>query len=164
MKLTQIERQMLYNQYQILSILCPDEQDYYEKKMTILQKGYELRYEDGVIDVYDEEVSESDCLFVYDVLDMYSSLFFSYQKLDDKSGVSEKDVVFGGFDGNNETKLYSFVNFLLKDDGRWGEFKDVYTNSHGQRVNRYREMLSVYKGMKKHSDLSKDEIISIINP
>jgi len=168
MRLTQVERQILYNQNRILSIICPEEKDSYELNMTILLNGYTSDYEE-VFEVYDDEVEESECQFVYHVLTMYRSLCFSYQKLDNKSGITNDDVLFQGFDGNDETKYYSFASYLLKEKKRFEEFKNVDTNSHSRKVEIYKSMLDVYNSISNEKNnhysnsLTRDEIISIIN-
>ena len=167
MVLTCTERQILYNQYQILSLLCPEESKYFELKMKILSNGYTSEYGDVVN--FENEIPEEDCDFVYDVLSMYRDLYFSFDKLDEKSNISKDDVVFRGFDGNNECKYYVFASFLLKEKDIFNEFADVGVNSHASRIDMYKKMLAVYKPIlddkigKYREYLTKGEILSIIN-
>ncbi|MDR1002636.1 MAG: YfbU family protein [Oscillospiraceae bacterium] len=163
MKLTQVERQILYNQYKILSILCPDNKNCYEEKMNILHNGYTSCYGSDIVNVDGDEIDETECRFVEDVLFMYRSLYDSYKKLADKSGISEEAVKFDGFDCNNEGKHYSFAAFLTKERDEWSEFKTCNTNSHAHRVELYEQMLAVYKSLPKSQYLSKEDIIAIIN-
>ena len=163
MKLSLIERQILYNQCLIMSMLDADYKDDWELKMKALDSGYSIWYEE-IVAIDTDELSEQDCKFVYNVLDMYSSLLFSYTKLTDKTGISEDSVCFQGFDGNYETKLFSFASFLLKDANRWSEFAEVDCNSHTEKASKYRQMLQVYNEISpKQNPLSKDQIILITN-
>lgn len=163
MQLSRVERQILYNQCLILSMLDSHSKDDWELKMKVLDSGYSSWYEE-IVAVDTEELSEQECKFVHDVLDMYSRLFYSYKNLGDKTGIIEDDVSFQGFDGNYETKLFSFASFLLKEANRWCEFAKVDCNSHAERVNKYKMMLEVYNGIStKPESLSKEQILLIIN-
>jgi len=168
MELTKVERQILYNQCQILSVLCPEDKESLELKMIALNNGYTSEYE-KIVNVYNDELSENECKFVYDVLIMYRSLYFSYEKLDDKLDISRNDVLFSGFDGNYECGYYSFACFLLKDKGLFEEFANVDTNSHASRVEIYERMLEVYNAISNdpstdyENSLTKENIISVIN-
>jgi len=166
MKLTQVERQILYNQNHILSILCPEEKKLFELKMTILSDGYTREY--GKVVGVGDELDENKCKFIHDVLDMYSDLYYSYYSLKDKTGISEKHVLFQGFDVSNEVKYNGYAQFLIKEEG-FEEFSEVDVNSHSSEVETYNRMLAVYKPIfeqKKNNDrdnLTKDEITLIIN-
>ncbi|MDR0948271.1 MAG: YfbU family protein [Lachnospiraceae bacterium] len=163
--LTLVERQILYNQYRILSLLDEDGKDSYERKMKVFEYGYVSIYDD-VVNVNKDEVSESDCDFVNDVLVMFSDLYYSYNELTDKSTISEILITFDGFDANNETGMYSYTLFLIKEYGRYKEFSDRSLNSHGPRIKRYQEMLNTYKEIRDRSRLKSylnvEEILSII--
>ncbi len=74
----------------------------------------------GIPGSLNDEVSEDDCRFVYDVLDMHRDLIRSYEALTDKAGIEAADVSFRGFDGNNEPELYGLISFL-KGQGLWEE-------------------------------------------
>ncbi|MCL2633792.1 MAG: YfbU family protein [Oscillospiraceae bacterium] len=169
MKLTQVERQILYNQYDILSVLCPVDKELFELNKTILLNGYVREY-DGLMELHDE-VSTDICDFVYDVLTMYRILYSSYHKLEDKSNISDEDVIFQGFDGNDETQYYAFASFLLKDKKLYSEFKNVEVNSHASRVGIYKSMLDIYtpiydkmnKDRRYGSSLTEEEIIKIVD-
>ena len=66
------ERLTLYNQYEILKRLNPDEVEYYNVKQEIVINGFKANYNDLVNGFMDEtpvEVSE----FVIDVLQMYEN-------------------------------------------------------------------------------------------
>ena len=77
-----------------------------------------------------EEMSIDECMYVYDVLDMYRVLIRSYEALADKDALTFGDVKIIGFDGNNE--------------GKWAETLAGYLNSHSMRtMSLYPQMLEI---------------------
>ena len=59
--------------------------------------------------------------------------------------LQEEDVMFPGFDGNNEYKQLSYVRYFIVDLDRYSEIQELnHTdnyNSHGRRLEKYRNML-----------------------
>jgi uncharacterized protein YfbU (UPF0304 family) len=114
-----------------------------------------------------EEMSLDDCRYVYDVLDMHTSLRQSFEHLADKEGLALEDVTFHGFDGNNETAHYVFIRFLRDEGQRWTKIlKDCELNTHSQTTGRYVEMLSKWRaaGDYQHRhELTVAQIKAIIN-
>lgn len=160
MELTEKERLILYNQYEILKLLNPDEKEYYERDQEILINGFKYNYNDlvsGFMDETSEEISQ----FVIDVLQMYRVLNNSYNKLndDEKSQIDLYDISFKGFDGNEEIDYYTYAKFYLEKLDRFGELKvsKYYAiNSHGNMLNDYLKMVSLWKEVKtsRYDDLS----------
>src|SRR5260221_13206589 len=113
-KLTRIERLLLYNQFTILQKLATDEDDVenYKDLCAVLQHGYELEYNKLFSSIWGEGISHEDCRFVMDVLDMFRVLQATHKTLADKSGIDPEDLRFSGFDGNNETDLMSYTEYL----------------------------------------------------
>ena len=122
---------------------------------------------------YDDEETVKE---VCDILEMFYRLEGAYKGLSakDKEYVKanakmrdDKDVKFQGFDGNNE-KHYFIAHFLIKEMGRYSEFKDrADLNSHMQIVPIYQRMLEVFKPIWKNlmgsnRDLNAKEIVEII--
>jgi len=175
MKLSKVERLILANQYQLLS---NEENEYLTKEMclnysTILLQGYELLYDD-LFSGMDEVVSSEKCSFVGDVLNMYRIISNSFRRLP-RTSLSKEDIAFKGFDGNEETEEYSFLNFLINDYKRYRELKEnkfMQENSHGHMISRYQEELDTYntiidtkKGtyMPYGYELTEEEIKLILN-
>lgn len=104
--------------------------------------------------------------FVWDVLDMYRSLFDSYNKLplEQKNDIDEDDIRFEGFDGNNEAEYLCYTDFILEDLERYKESRECGDdhNSHWPTVQKYSRMLAKYKQIKKDRYLSLDQIKEII--
>lgn len=162
MDLSEKDRLILYNQYRILEKLYPDEEKECQLAQEVLLNGYELEY-DELIEMM-RIVPKEVCNEVIDVLQMFRSLFFSYENLKDKSGINEYDVKFQGFDGNEEGKHYSYAKFFIKDKERYEELNDCEMNSHSNKLDQYREMLGVWRQFERYSShLTKEQILEIIS-
>jgi uncharacterized protein YfbU (UPF0304 family) len=164
-ELSKIERMVLINQYRILGLLDKENAADYERSEKVLRKGYSIYYSD-VLDVYDG-LSETECRFVVDTLDVYRVLNASYKGLPDKSGINEDDLEFKGFDGNDETSFMVFAEFLKEDD-KWQEIltRDDL-NTHYSTQDKYQQMIVRYKvvrGRQKdpRHELTKEEIQEVL--
>jgi len=145
--LTQVERLQLVNQFRILEKLDPDNADHYAESREIIARGYSILYEKVFHDVY-EEMPIEDCKYVYDVLDLHRVLINSFNTLKDKQGLTEDDVKFHGFDGNNESKMLALAEYLQKD-GLWTETLVGYLNSHSMTTKTYKRMLTKFKPIEE---------------
>ena len=166
MKLSQMERLILVNQYMILEKLYPEEASSYARIRKALEDGYELEYSEIFNNIYhdDETLSENGCILVREILTMFTVLKYSYNKLDDKSGIDPKDVTLWGFDGNNETEYMAYARYLIEDCQLWGDLQeDAVFNRHISSLSRYRQMLNVWNSYgNDKNELSKEQILSII--
>lgn len=152
MKLSKAERLILANQFQLLSEQ-DENNEYIDKKrcsqyVKILLEGYELLYDD-IFSGMDEEVSSEQCNFVLDVLSMYRIISNSFYQLPEKT-LTEEDIAFAGFDGNEETKEYSFLKFFINDYDRFRDLKKnkhMEENSHSRMVPRYIQQLEIYNSI-----------------
>lgn len=152
MKLSKVERLILSNQFQILS---KEENDYYSKETcenfsTILLEGYEILYDD-IFTGMDEIVTSEKGRFVLDVLNMYRTISNSYLELSKKgTDLTERDIAFKGFDGNNETGEYSFLRFVIKDYNRFNDLEEnefMKFNSHRPSIEQYEKQLDTYNNI-----------------
>jgi hypothetical protein len=148
--LTPFERLSLMNQLAILKKLDPEGAEDYDNQIQILHSGYSVLYGEVFQYVY-EEMPLEECEYVFDVLDMHRLLRQSYDRLEDKGGITESDIRFRGFDGNNETKRYAFAQFLQKT-GKWTETLVGGLNSHSMMtMHRYPKMLEKWNRItEKH--------------
>ena len=110
--------------------------------------------------------------FVADVLEMWEYLEEAVEALDENGRARlaqlsphfGKNVVFQGFDGNNETELMATARILVNDLGRWSRFDGRDFNSHFPSEDGYRRMLEKYGEFEDHShELSVDEIAELLN-
>jgi len=150
MKLSKAERLILANQFQLLS---EQDNEYLDKEtclqfVTILREGYELLYDD-IFSGMDEEVSAEKCRFVLDVLSMYRIISNSFHRLSETT-LTEEVIAFAGFDGNEETKEYSFLKFFINDYDRFRDLKKnkyMEENSHSRMVPRYIRQFEIYSNI-----------------
>lgn len=163
MKLTRVERWMLWNQYRILEALYPADQREFEEAREALECGYEYQYDHLCRHVFQETLSKDECDEVISILEMFRALQHSYKNLEDKDGIEEWTVTFAGFDGNHETKQMAFARYFCKHDG--GRFEDLEIgdrfSSHCQLLGRYRQMLAQWQAMGKPYDLTKEQLPAI---
>lgn len=162
MNISEVERLILINQFTILEEKNPQD-SYYRQGREILESGYKVLYNE-ITQILSKEMSEEDGDFVIDVLQMYRTLHDSYNNLGDKKDLKESDVMFKGFDGNEEGKHYSFAQYFVKDYKRFSEFEKVSFNSHTNKIPKYQRMLIEWRKLDRFEcDLTVEEINNIIN-
>jgi uncharacterized protein YfbU (UPF0304 family) len=164
-KLSKKDRLFLINQYKILALLGEEgEADYYQKCIRILESGYEFHY--YTLDQFiDDPMSAGESREVLDILSMFEVLGDSYERLQDKSGIEEWQIKFGGFDGNNETGEMGYVAFLVEQDDRFTHVveRGKY-NSHCPCLARYRRMLEYFSRNFPDSQLlTKEQMLEVVN-
>ena len=160
MKLTRTERLILSNQYRILEGLYPKEAREHQRARVSLEEGYEQEYIFLAEHVREDVMTVEECKELYEILEMHRAMKFSYRELSDKSGITEGDVDFAGFDGNDavEGKYLSYVRYV-SEARKYEELErgDDF-NSHSPELDRYRKMLAAWRGMGKERNLSKDRL------
>ena len=160
------ERLIIANQFKILEKLYPEEAEYYAAHRKALESGYKLHYAEIAENFFDE-MSEEECREVIDILDMYRSLTFSFNRLPDKTGIAESEIHFDGFDGNDETRQYLYAQYFIVDLDRFTELtygqKHPDLNSHGHRLQKYRTMLAVWNSIDDKHNLNPDQIRVILD-
>ncbi|AOR24310.1 YfbU family protein [Clostridium taeniosporum] len=169
MELTKKERLFLYNQYEILKHLNPEEKEDYEKNQEIVYNGFKHNY-NNLIEHFGEETPEEVSEFVYDVLQMYRCINDSYYSLcdEEKEEYNKLNTTFEGFDGNEEPQYYWYACFLLQKLKIYEEsYKDgkIDTNSHWNKIDRYTGMISRWKEVRtgKYDKLSLENIRYIVS-
>lgn len=160
MKLTQAERLTLWNQYEILKHLNPEEADGYEENQEILAGGYELLYPELNVSVSPEPVKDDATREVTDILNMFRAIHSSAKN----RGYSPKSsyAEFDGFDGNESSGHYGYAKFVRRQQGRWDELSARPDNSHSSMsLPHYRDMLERWRNLGGDYDLTPDEIETI---
>jgi uncharacterized protein YfbU (UPF0304 family) len=94
MRVTPTDRLILMNQYEILNKL--DQSSSYENNIKVLRSGFESEIEYLFSGIDEEGLSKNDCGEVIDVLAMFDHLIVSLEKMEDKDGLTERDVTFRG--------------------------------------------------------------------
>lgn len=104
----------------------------------------------GIFDV--SEKSEEVRKEVEDVLFMWYMLERDYAQLApqekarvrDEANISDSQVRFRGFDGNYECDHFTTARFVVRELGKFQEFKGRDLNSHAPSVDMYRRMLAAF--------------------
>jgi uncharacterized protein len=166
MDLSREQRWMLANQYRILERLDPEEEEYYARAREVLENGFELNY-DWISDhIYEQTMSKDECSEVIAILDMFSALEQSYERLGEKPDIEEHAVRFLGFDGNHETAQLGYASFLIHKEGKFQELAERgdRLNSHMPVLGAYRRMRGVWEELPVETryELSADNIRRIV--
>lgn len=177
--LSSTNRLILRNQELLLS-MCEDideyEREHHAKNAEILELGYTSDYT-SVFAPLRPEVPYSLCEELYDILDMFRVLRFSYERLTDeeKKQIKESDISFRGFDYSDgiESPLSSYVEFIFKDE-KYEELEEPMKrfsddgNSHTRLLSMYRRMCHCFNQVwRKHlltaHELSLLEIQQVVS-
>lgn len=164
LKLTDTERLILVNQYEILSRLDKDASDFYKQLSKQLYDGHEWLYQQSFQHL-SPVMPEADAQLVLTILSMFDKLQMSYKALADKDGMEADELRFPGFDGNDpyEAGLMGFAHALAEDR----RYVDVLNggrdlNSHYQALPGYKAMLQRWVGMGSPYPMDIDQIRAIV--
>jgi uncharacterized protein YfbU (UPF0304 family) len=158
--LTYAERLSLWNQYEILKHLDPEEAKQYERNQEILSSGYESFYTDMNLSIDPDPVSKQVCEEVLHILGMFRAINFACKKhgYTPKSGRAQ----FEGFDGNASTGHFGLARFLRRKEWKWDELAASPDNSHNlASLDRYRSMLAKWEQISERYDLTPAQIEEI---
>jgi uncharacterized protein YfbU (UPF0304 family) len=108
-----VERGIIWNQLELLKAASPKRARDYSESQTILECGYRMHYKTVLNHINENEFSEEDSQFVYDVLDLYDAI----SRAPERGLTGTADLQFRGFDGNSET--VSFAIFSVQTQGKW---------------------------------------------
>ena len=159
-ELNNTERLILANQYKILSLL--EEEDSYARLSEQLLEGHEWLYSQA-LDNISEVMPSEDAEHVLTILGIFGDLRDSYAELADKTGIEPHQVVFAGFDGNNESGLRSFARALRTSDRFVETLGDEIKNSHMPTTDMYKRMIAKWRELgEPNYPYSKDAMLAII--
>ncbi|MGI4941791.1 MAG: YfbU family protein [Janthinobacterium lividum] len=143
MKLSVVERQILWNQYEILKHLgVGGVKSSYEEMQKIIEHGYTAFYEDNIIHMDKEEVSDEDFDLVTGTLRMFDQIS-QYETGNGK--IDDHRAHFIGFDGNEEHTLQGIASFLIDVQKKWSFLNIESCNSHSPTAPMYRRMVEKWK-------------------
>ncbi|MET3134478.1 uncharacterized protein YfbU (UPF0304 family) [Oxalobacteraceae bacterium GrIS 1.11] len=142
--LTDKERLMLANQYEILAKLGNDEHS--ALIAETLRDGHKWLYHQLLQDIL-PNLPDEKADFVLEILGIYRDMKKSYDLLFDKGGIEEQDVRFPGFDGNNETDLLFFTKRLIKHHKFVETLGEHGIDSHGRKVEIYDRMIRCWHSL-----------------
>jgi uncharacterized protein YfbU (UPF0304 family) len=162
-KLTEAERLILRNQYEILSRLAKngEEKEQFGQALEIVEWGYELNYDDLAPEV-GEEIEADECLFVIDVLGMYEKIDSALENL--AVDAPARHEYWAKFRGFNESKYARYAKFLISRQGRFPGFKDASLNCKHGTVGKYQTMIVTFEGLrsrKRFEPLSEEDLVQL---
>jgi len=161
LKLTDVERVLLANQYEILAYIKND--PHYEKLACTLRDGHEWLYSQD-LDHISENLAADKAEHVIKILGIYGDMHASFEKLSNQDGIDAGSLSFPGFDGNNEADLYSFARALQAN----GKFEKTLgpnpRNSHHPTTEMYERMIEKHRELNKPNfPYSREQIIAILD-
>ncbi|PKH24419.1 hypothetical protein CIG19_08265 [Enterobacterales bacterium CwR94] len=163
MEMTHAQRLILSNQYQMMTLLDPDNAVRYRRYQTIVERGYGLQLRE--LDREFGELSEAVCRGIIDVMEMHHALHESWSNLKEKADIDPRRLQFLGFDAATEARLLGYVRFMVNIEGRYTHF-DSGThgfNAQTPMAEKYQRMLNVWHTCPRQYHLSANEIAQIIN-
>ncbi len=161
LKLTDAERLILANQYEILGHIKKDE--HYTQMSETLRDGHEWLYQQ-YFESLSENLPENKAMHVLEILGIYGDLRDSFDKLSDKSEIEESQLNFPGFDGNNEAELLSFSRALRKHGRFETTIGPAAKNSHMPTTEVYARMINAWKGLGEPKyPYTREQIIAILD-
>ena len=155
------ERQILANQFRILSKLEKDDTQLYSLKIQILEQGYRRHY-DKIFNVTPTEACEEICKETVEILSMFRYIFNAIPLLSDHEieSIDFFKLRFKGFDSENDAH-YHYAKFLIEKLEEWQEHRDMYLDSHDpETIEEYRKILNTcrYIIKSKGIDFSYDDL------
>ena len=143
MKLSFFERQVLWNQIEVLRHINPGGAEHIRVQQKILGYGYVSHYPDVLHLGYGgAEFSEQDSTFVVQVLEMMDGL---HRYRTENGGTTRfRFDEFRGFDDNSESELCGYARFLVEDQRRWNYFGISSFNTPMPMRRVYEGMLTVW--------------------
>lgn len=163
-KLSVVERAILANQFKILEKLEGDNQQRdYKNLIEALERGYELHYLDVFENLSETTLPKDDCRLVLNILEMFRGLIYSFRVLQrdgKETTLTDDDVKFVGFDGNDEyeCKLMLYTRYFINGLDRFSEIQEISHpdyNSHSKTLCLYKEMLYRWNELQKDKRLNQ---------
>ncbi len=114
MEMSNAQRLILSNQYNLMSQLDPSNAAKYKRLQTIVERGYELQMRELNKDF--GCLSEAECREIIDVMEMYHAMQESYNMLDteDRNKVDQRRLQFLGFDMlRRPNKSITYASLLI---------------------------------------------------
>ncbi|MBO9166467.1 YfbU family protein [Lactiplantibacillus pentosus] len=178
-KITDVQRQILLNQYRIMRNLNVDDEygspEDIDKSMDILFRGLEYNYADVITTSNENKVSATISKQVIEIEDVYDACILSYflQQESFDQDLIHKISSFG-FDGNDTQHFgyYVYANWLLNNGSfpnlaklmskNHGHIPNIDVNNHGigPDLDQYLVMVQRYKDIL-HSDSHGDNGLSV---
>lgn len=163
--LSVVERQILANQFKILSKIENDTHTY-EMKIEILENGYTEMYFE-VFDLNIDEIPIGVCEETTQILHMYRRINNTIAGLSETERIDLdlEQIKFEGFDAQKDGH-YHYMNFLIDNMNLWPEYSDIYLNCHSPyQLSKYQRMLEYQTFLLDNDqyDITKENLEHLIN-
>ncbi|MDP0495060.1 MAG: YfbU family protein [Verrucomicrobiota bacterium JB024] len=167
-QLTRLERVILVNQYEILSILKPDDSVRYQATIKALREGYTEFYSMAVREV-NVDTDKHIQRLVQDVLKIYRAI--SHIPLETATDTFKNHPLrsFKGFDNTDEEFEYlGFTQFLLQTMRLYTELRDGTAamngfDSHEPMLPKYEAMVREWCTLERPTRMSEKTALRILN-
>ncbi len=126
--------------------------------------GYEWNYRD-ISQYIQPSMEYGDCEEVITILDMFRYIYYACSKYD-CSDIPLEFRRFQGFDGNEETSYLNYARFIVEQEHWYEELGQngiTDLNSHTPMLPKYRKMLEQWKSCEDPHQLTKKDVIRIVN-
>ncbi|MGL4544312.1 MAG: YfbU family protein [Plesiomonas sp.] len=165
MEMTNAQRLILSNQYNLMAMMDPNNAARYRRLQTIVECGYGLQLRE--LDRHFGDLSEEDCRTIIDAMEMYHALQVSFNNLsaDTQQPIDSRRLSFLGFDAATEPHLLGYVRFLVETEGRYPQFDASVHGFNAQMPmwDKYQRMLNVWHACPRQYHLCAAEIAQVLN-
>ncbi len=160
-----IERQILTNQYRILSKLESDNPDH-ETKIEILENGFTEQYYE-VFDVSTEEISLEICEETTQILNMYRRINNCLKSLSktEKESLNLNALAFEGFGANGHFHS-QYMTFMMEKMDLWREYRTLNLEEKSKNaLFKYRKMLNYQNYLLENDQyhLTRTDLIKLLS-
>lgn len=160
-----VERQILVNQFRILSKMECDPNEL-ETKIEILENGYTEQYYE-LFDVNTEEIPLQICEETSQILNMYRRINKCITQLSDreKTALKLEKIAFEGFDASRDFH-FQYMTFMIEKMNLWREYKSSYLDSGSRRsLLKYRKMLDYQNYLLDNDqyDISQKDLKKLVS-
>jgi uncharacterized protein len=148
---------ILSNQFRILAAVDSESRENSLQHLEALESGYEAHYS-WMTDRFDSGLSATETREIVDILQMHSDILHAFEKAASSATLELSDVMFGGFDGNNESQQMGYADYFLFKLGRFSSLHEMIKinglNSHAPMLPTYRLMLPIWKQIMQKNQIT----------
>lgn len=165
MDLTPVDRWMLVNQYRLLERLYPEDAEEHRRIREALESGdaKAITAHAAFLAAVEPPLGDEEAAFVDEILEMYQALQRCHGALEDASGIEAEHVRFPGFAAGTEEGFRRHTRALIAGDDALSDFdRTDDLESAADSLPRYRRMLDAWRLYGRSTDLSKVQILYIL--
>jgi uncharacterized protein len=161
-RLSDAERLILINQYEIMAILKPNEREHHQRIAEAIRAGDETTYQEHLQLTTLQPDEDEHAEFVLTILSIYDDLKYSSSQLEDQSGIDTDTLNFPGFHENEETDLMDYA------DAQRGKYPSVLhktgNNSQVPMTGKYQAMIGKWNDLgQPRTPFNRETVLEILN-